>query len=86
MSSLLSISIKGKDGKYNYYTISISDDTNKYGQNVSMYIEQTKEERDAKKPRTYVGNGRVIWTDSNIRLAENTTPLLVQEEDDDFPL
>lgn len=93
MASLISISIKGKDGTYKNYTISVSDDTNEYGQNVSMYIEQSKEDRDAKKPRTYVGNGRVIWTDGNIQIAEKKEPAELaqrpaptQEEDDsDLP-
>jgi arginine decarboxylase-like protein len=70
MGSLISIKIKGKDGVYKNYTISVSDETNEYGQNVSMYIEQSKEDRDAKKPRTYVGNGRVMWTDGNIQIAQ----------------
>ena len=36
MSSLISISVKGKDGNYKSYTISVSNETNKFGQNVSM--------------------------------------------------
>ena len=72
MSSLLSISIRGKDGNYNSYTISVSDETNQYGQNVAMWIEQTKDERESKKPRTYIGNGRVVWTDNKITVAEKT--------------
>ncbi len=72
MSSLLSISIKSKDGSYKSYTISISDETNQYGQNVAMWIEQSKEERESKKPRTYIGNGRVVWTDNKINVAEKT--------------
>jgi|TARA_R110000803_G_scaffold86751_2_gene153228 hypothetical protein len=70
MSSLISISVKGKDGNYKSYTISVSNETNKFGQNVSMYIEQTQEEREQKKPRTYIGNGKVIWTDGIIKTAE----------------
>lgn len=66
MSALINLGIKGKDGKYKQYTISISDDPNDYGQNVSMYLSQTKEQREAKEKRTYVANGQVIWTDGNI--------------------
>jgi hypothetical protein len=69
MASLLSISIKGKDGKYTNYTIAINDETNQYGQNCSMYKEQTKEQRDAKEKKEYIGNGKVFWTDGKITTA-----------------
>ena len=89
MSSLISISVKGKDGNYKSYTISVSNETNQFGQNVSMYIEQTQEEREQKKPRTYIGNGKVIWTDGTIKLAErNDVPTdFADAEDiiDDLP-
>jgi len=70
MSALATIGIKGKDGKYKDYTISISDFTNDYGQNVSMYEEQSKEEREQKVPKKYIGNGKVYWTDGKISVAE----------------
>lgn len=92
MSSLINLSIKGKDGVYKNYTISISDDTNQYGQNVVMFEAQTKEERENKTPRKYIGNGSVVWTDGTIKLAEKqekqqTEPQIQQkeEEDDDLP-
>lgn len=81
MASLLSVSIdvaslpkekftKGKNGKVYYnFTMAINDDT-RYGNNVSVYDSQTQEEREAKKPKDYLGNGRVFWTDGNIALAE----------------
>lgn len=62
--------MKDKDGNYQNYTLSISDEANGYGQNVAMWKEQNKEERDSKKPRTYVGNGKVVWTDGTIKVAE----------------
>ena len=66
MSALINLSIRGKDGKYNKYTISVSDTPNDYGQNVSMYKAQSKEQRDAKEKREYVANGSVVWTDGII--------------------
>ena len=80
MSALLGISIKGKDGKYKNYTISISDITNEYGQNVSMFEEQTKEQRQNKVKKNYVGNGKVFWTDGNISVAEKK-----DDSGDDLP-
>ena len=69
MSALGSISIKTKDGVYKNYTISIVDETNEFGQNISMFEEQTKEQRLAGEKRKYIGNGRVFWTDGNITKA-----------------
>jgi len=66
MSALINLSIKGKDGSYKNYTVSISDDTNDYGQNVVMYVSQTKEQREAKEKKNYVANGSVVWTDGKI--------------------
>jgi len=51
-------------------TISTNDETNEYGQNVSAYVSQTKEQREAKAQRFYVGNGKVFWTDGTIVTAE----------------
>ena len=31
---------------------------------------QTVEEREAKKQRNYLGNGKVVWTDGNVCVAE----------------
>ena len=61
---------KLKDGKYLNVQVSVNNDTDNYGNNVSFTINQTKEERDAKEKKTYIGNGRVIWTDNAIILAE----------------
>ena len=33
-------------------------------------LAKTQEEREAKKPRTYLSNGQVAWTDGNIVKAE----------------
>jgi hypothetical protein len=59
--------VAGKDGKVYYnFTINVNDDANQFGQNVSAFDSQTKEERDVKKPKNYIGNGNVVWTDGNI--------------------
>jgi len=62
--------IKGKDGAVYYnFTISVQDET-RYGNNVAFMDSQTKEERDAKMPKNYLGNGKVVWTDGTVTLAE----------------
>lgn len=50
-------------------TLSLGDETNQYGQNLSSWVSQLKEDRDADKPRFYVGNGKCFWTDGKITKA-----------------
>ena len=62
--------VKGKDGAVYYnLTISVNDET-RYGNNVAIMDNRTKEERDANVARNYLGNGKVVWTDNNIVVAE----------------
>jgi hypothetical protein len=43
-------------------TISVNENVDNYGNNVSAWDSQTKEQRDAKAPRNYVGNGTVVFS------------------------
>tara|TARA_R110001599_G_scaffold353277_1_gene591397 strand:+ start:80 stop:379 length:300 start_codon:yes stop_codon:yes gene_type:complete len=62
--------IAGKDGAvYVNLTMSVNDDT-RFGNNTSVFISQTKEENQAKKARTYLGNGKVVWNNGVIVNAE----------------
>ena len=62
--------VAGKDGAvYVNLTMSVNDET-RYGNNASIYISQTKEENEAKKQRTYLGNGKVVWNNGSIVNAE----------------
>ena len=98
MGALISIGIKGKDGKYKNYTISVSDTPDKFGQNVSMFAEQTAEERAAKAPKNYIANGKVFWTDGKISVPEkqvaktdqtfglkHNTSLIDEMQEDEMP-
>tara|TARA_R100000951_G_C2515027_1_gene141587 strand:+ start:184 stop:477 length:294 start_codon:yes stop_codon:yes gene_type:complete len=77
--------IKGKDGAVYYnFTLSVNDET-RYGNNVAVMDSQTKEERDAKVARNYLGNGKVVWTDSNIVVAEREEQKTVQSSSDGLP-
>jgi len=69
-------------------TISISDETNEYGNNLSAYVSQTKEQREAKANRYYVGNGKTFWTDGKISTAEkkeNKATNVQQPDDSGLP-
>ena len=46
-------------------TIGINDEVNNYNQNVVATIKQSKEEREAKKPKYYVGNGQTVWSNND---------------------
>ena len=80
--------IAGKDGAvYVNLVMSVNDET-RYGNNASVTISQTQEEREAKKPKQYIGNGKVVWTDNKIVLAEreDKTEAVTQEaQTDDLP-
>jgi len=77
-----------KDGrKYLSITISVNDET-KFGNNVGISHNQTKEEREAKTPKTFIGNGKVSWTDGSIQVAEkenNQANPISKEVDNDMP-
>ena len=62
--------VAGKDGAvYINLTMAVNEET-RYGNNTSIYVNQTQEEREAKKQKQYVGNGKVVWNDGNITNAE----------------
>jgi len=78
--------VQGKDGAVFYnFTIGVNDDSNQWGQNVSATDSQTKEEREAKKPKSYLGNGNVVWTDGNIKLADKKVEVTAKEVESDLP-
>lgn len=82
--------IKQKGEKGIAITTSINDETNQYGQNTVAFVSQSKEQRDEKKPKYYVGNGKVFWTDGKISVAEkkeqqNNSSAKTKEGIDDLP-
>ena len=98
MSALINVSLRvdklpkekfvqGKDGAVFYnFTVAVNDESNQWGQNVSLTDSQTKEEREAKKPKSYLGNGNVIWTNGTIQLAEKKEGVATKEVvSDDLP-
>jgi hypothetical protein len=98
MSALINVSLRvdklpkekfvaGKDGAVYYnFTIGINDEANQFGQNVSLTDSQTKEEREAKKAKNYIGNGNVVWTDGNIvAVKKENVAEKAQTVDDNLP-
>ena len=70
---------QGKESEGVKITISLSDQTNNFGQNVSVYVAQTKEQRDAKTPIFYVANGKTFWS-------KGETPVPQREEPKQSPI
>ena len=65
--------IEGKKGKYLPITITINDETDQFGNQGPVVVQQTKEERDAKTAKTYLGNVKVVWTNGdNVAVAPRT--------------
>jgi len=63
----------GKKGKYLPITITLNDELDQFGNQGPVVVEQTKEERDAKAPKTYLGNVKVLWTNgTNVEPAPRT--------------
>jgi len=54
--------IEGKKGKYLPITITINDEVDQFGNQGPVIVSQTKEEREAKTEKTYLGNAQVVWT------------------------
>ena len=52
----------GKKGKYLPITITINDEPDQFGNQGPVVVEQTKDERDAKVAKTYLGNVKIVWT------------------------
>lgn len=71
-------------------TLSTNDESNQWGQNVSAYVSQSKEDREAGKSKFYIGNGRVFWENGTIKKAVKPEDQVqeaevVEEIDDDIP-
>ena len=54
--------IDGKKGKYLPITITINDEVDQFGNQGPVMVEQSKEEREAKAAKVYLGNVKVVWT------------------------
>jgi hypothetical protein len=77
--------VEGKNGgKYINLTISVNDEEDQYGNNVSLWQSQTKEEREAKENRLFLGNGKSLWSDSD-KGAKTSKTSKKEEAHNDLP-
>ena len=57
--------INGKKGKYLPIVVTLNDEVDQFGNNGPITIAQSKEEREAKEAKTYLGNVQVVWTNGD---------------------
>lgn len=72
--------ITGKKGKYLPITITVNDELDKFGNQGPVTVQQTKEERDQKSPKTFLGNVKVVWTNGSTQKLEGQSQGNVQAQ------
>ena len=84
--------IQGKKGKYLPITVTINDEVDQFGNHGPVVVSQTKEEREAKEAKTYLGNVQIVWTNGQIaqpaprdQKAQPVKTESLQEQEDDLP-
>lgn len=81
--------VKGQKGTYANITIAINDEVDQYGNQASIYESQSKEDREAKVPRNYLGNGKNIYDSNSNQSAKKApqSPQLpeIEEDSKDLP-
>ena len=99
MAQILSISIdlskfdkariiKGKTtGQYYNLQVFVNDEKDKYGNDIAVAEGQTKEERDRKDKKKYLGNGRKRWesTSNKPKPTAEGSETITSEYDDSLP-
>ena len=65
-------SVDVNDKGYLNLTIAVNEETDEYGNNAAIWVNQTAEQREAGEPRKYVGNGKVVFIKEgeNLQVAE----------------
>ncbi len=75
--------VKGKKGTYANITVSVNDEDDQFGNNTSVWESQTKEERDDKVDRNFLGNGKVVWSSQSSSDTKKTSSKKASKQDDD---
>ena len=84
--------IDGKKGKYLPVTITLNDEVDQFGNQGPIIVSQSKEEREAKENKVYLGNVQVVWTNGdNVAAAPRdgapatAAPVAPQPVEEDLP-
>jgi len=83
---------KGKKGSYLPITITINDEVDQFGNQGPVIVDQSKEEREAKAAKVYLGNVKIVWTNgTNVEAAPREdaqgqqAPTSFAAQSDDLP-
>jgi len=79
---------KGKKGSYLTVVVTVNDDIDQFGNQGPVYVDQTKEERDSKEPKNYLGNVKVVWTNGDFpepAPKDSKEEVAVEDTGDDLP-
>ncbi len=63
--------IIGKKGKYLPISITLNDELDQFGNQGPVIVSQSKEEREAKQAKTYLGNVKLVWTNGEVKKFDN---------------
>ena len=81
--------IIGKKGKYLPISITINDELDQFGNQGPVIVSQSKEEREAKEAKTYLGNVKLVWTNGEVKKFDNpqqqAAPAPAAVVEDDLP-
>ena len=86
--------INGKKGKYLPIAITVNDEVDQFGNHGPVVVDQSKEEREAKVAKVYLGNSKVVWSNGTfpepVKLDQPVTaaapqPKAAPQVEDDLP-
>jgi hypothetical protein len=82
--------IVGKKGKYLPISITLNDELDQFGNQGPVIVSQSKEEREAKQAKTYLGNVKLVWTNGEVKKFDNpqqqqAVPAPAAAIEDDLP-
>jgi len=66
-------------------SIVVNDEPDQYGNTVQISENQTQEERAEKKPKNYLGNGKIAWTGTSNKSAPKQETKQENITEDDLP-
>ena len=81
----------GKKGTYLNLMVEVRDEPDRFGNHASAWEGQTKEERQAKADRTFLGDGKVVWegesraSNETTTQSESSSQQPVKDDNDDLP-
>lgn len=75
----------GATAKFLNLTLFMNDEQDQYGNICSISLPQSEEQRSAKEPKTYLGNGKRVWASNPNAESKPKEQTNNSTEDDDLP-